>query len=37
MQLGLFNWRKGGKWYSRLTPIVAIRTGKKKPLEDKAE
>lgn len=27
VQLGAINWRNGGKWYSRLIPIVAIRRG----------
>ena len=34
LQIGAVNYRTGGKWYSRVLPIIAIRTGKKE-LSDK--
>ena len=36
-QLGLINWRNGNPWYSKLVPIAAIRTNRKKSIEDNVE
>jgi|TARA_Y100000296_G_C5065762_1_gene202247 hypothetical protein len=30
IQVGLINYREGGNWYSKFSPIIAIRTGRKK-------
>ena len=37
VQGGVINWRMGVPWYATLIPIIAIRTGKKKSIEDKVK
>jgi hypothetical protein len=37
VQGGVINWRSGVPWYATLIPIIAIRTGKKKSIEDKVK
>ncbi len=37
IQVGLVNYRKSGKWYSRFFPLIAIRTCGHKYREKKAE
>ncbi|MEK6848588.1 MAG: hypothetical protein AABX65_03065 [Nanoarchaeota archaeon] len=37
VQIGVINYRTDGRWYSRVSPVIAIRTGKKEERQKESE